>query len=280
MPVLETIFEMKSITILTIIILTTLLCGCKKDNESNQKESITVTLSIVDLTIFNMVETEFSVTASSEIKEARFYFDGKSIGSVITTPYKLKYTPINIDPGQHEIKCIVVSLNGNEFSAAKNANLILRLGDEYKGGKIFYLDQSGVHGLISSTKDLDIVSGIGFHWGEQQLINTTKDNGFENTKKMISVSPNEYYAAYHFKNGYNYNGYNDWYIPAIQELEILKENMNLVGGFTNDLNWKANYWSSSELSASNAEALHFNVLMGNSYNKQSYGLMVRPIRKF
>jgi hypothetical protein len=271
---------MNTVNLRFLAIALTILTSCSKDSGPNQDENITVNLSISSTTIYNNEEIELTANPSSEIKEVKFYLDGTSIGSVISSPYKLKYIPKDVDPGQHDFKSVAISDNNNEFSASISTTLVLRLGDSFKGGKIFYLETSGLSGLIASTEDLNIGGNEGFFWGQEVMVNTTKDNGQINTQKMIPVSPSSSYAAYYFKNGYNHNGYSDWYIPAISELKILKEMKDVVGGFTNDVNWKGNYWSSSELNASNAEALHFNVLMGNYYNKQSYALKIRPIRKF
>ncbi|GHV10498.1 hypothetical protein FACS189491_00040 [Spirochaetia bacterium] len=44
---------------------------------------------------------------------------------------------------------------------------------------------------------------------------------------------------------FNYDGYTDWFLPSLDELDLMYKNLAMkgLGGFTGD--W---YWSSSELS--------------------------------
>lgn len=264
---------------LILFVLVILFNSCSKKDDS-LTENIIVTITSESSVMYNNVEIKFFASVSHQIKEAKFYLNGQLIGTSLYEPYNVSFTPKDIDAGLHEVKCVVVSNSGNEFDGSKNVEIQLRLGDEFKGGKIFYLDETGKHGLIAATTDMVVGDLISFSWGTTVLIGTDRDNGKENTRKMADNSTVSSHAGYHFKNNYNHNNFNDWYIPAINELIILKENKNYVGGFSNASNWEANYWSSTELSATNAEALHFNVLMGNSYEKNLYHLKVRPIRKF
>lgn len=103
--------------------------------------------------------------------------------------------------------------------------------------------------------------------------------GLENTNKMAEASTNKGHAGYVFKNGYKLNGYNDWYIPAKEELLSLKENMDYVGGFSRDEWGEVKYWSSTELSEDEAFGLNFIALSGTSCDKLTVK-RIRPIRKF
>jgi hypothetical protein len=269
--------------LLVLAVLPLLFVRCEKEDDTETKENILVTVSAKESTIYNGVETSFSASVNGEIKEAVFYFDGQNIGSSISHPYNIQYTPTDIEPGNHKITCIVKSKTGNDFTGEVSVFLKLRLGDEYQGGKIFFLETSGEHGLISSTVDLsydgDFGTEVRFSWGSETLLGTTKDNGKQNTALMAANAVSSGYAGFHFKNGYNYNSFSDWYIPSIDELELLKENKSYVGGFSNATDWQAMYWSSSESNSTMAFILNFNALMGNTNDKIKV-FKIRPIRKF
>ena len=85
----------------------------------------------------------------------------------------------------------------------------LHLGDEYQGGFIFYLDETNMHGLIASKKDL---SGEA-DWDE----------------------------AIAFCEKYSEGGYTDWRLPADVELNLLYLQKELLGGFV-----RFSYWSATE----------------------------------
>jgi len=267
-----------------LIVITVFIVECSKTNtegnNSRTDENLSIELSAKDVVLYNGVETEFYSSANGNITQVSYFFDGLGIGTMIQGPFKIKFTPEDIDPGIHKLKCIVRSEIGNEFSAEITLEIKLRLGDKFKGGKIFYLTEGGDHGLIAAVEDLGPNSDMGFFWGQYGLLGTNNDNGSDNTIKMISVASNEDFAGYFFKSGYNYNGFNDWYIPSMNELKILKSNKDIVGGFNNTTDWRSNYWSSSEIDETMAQSLHFNVLMGGNLDKGSYKLKVRAIRKF
>lgn len=253
-----------------------------ENDEQNEKLDVTVTL-ISPNVLNNGVKASFSATFSAPINEAVFYFDGKSIGSVISSPYSVDFTPVDVKPGVYLVTCIA-KVGTKTYSGEMSVKVELRLGDMFQGGRIFKLDASGKSGLIASVSDLSYSSTFGnevrFVWGLDILLGTTLDDGKKNTKLMSAVAPSAGYAAYHFKgDGLSLNGFSDWYIPSYRELELLKENKNLVGGFSTATDWQAIYWSSSELNETMAFQLNFNALMGNS-NDKSKAFKVRPIRSF
>lgn len=266
------------------LVIVSTFAGCS--NESNQDQDFTsITVSTSDVNVFN--GQEITITArinSGEVNKVTFYFDGTEIGSSIYAPYVKEYILQDVTPGTHKVTCIAETKWGNQIQDETNVSLTLRLGDEYQGGKIFYLEENGKNGLIASKEDLSYNSDQGtefrFYWGVPgELLGTSLDNGKENTAIMASKATSPGCAAYHFKNGYEYNGYNDWYIPSYNELELLKENKSYIGNFSNSTDWNAMYWSSSEQSETKAFILNFNALMGNTNNKERV-FKIRPIRQF
>lgn len=119
-------------------------------------------------------------------------------------------------------------------------NLILKIGQEYQGGIIFYLDDTEEHGLIAYQSDLadapwgcftqpnpvpptaPIAQNDGIGFGEQ------------NTLAIINFC-NEPNSAARLAYNLDGNGYDDWYLPSIDELALIYENRDLIGGFP-DLN--------------------------------------------
>lgn len=262
-----------------LLILSSLSCGKKgDDNHIDSPINPEIVISASDSPWYNNEKVTIGVSASVSIKEVNFYFNGSHIGGRIMTPWEIEFIPVDMLPDVHEIIVKVKSESGTEYQDSINVSVAVRLGDDFLGGRIFHIDDGGKSGLIAFKTDLQVGDRKGFTWGPIGQADTDKTNGYQNTLRMSYLATADYQAGYHFP--LNLNGYDDWYIPAIEELEILKENKHYVGGFSDASTWEANFWSSSELSVTNAEALHFNVLTGNSYQKNQYHLKIRPIRKF
>lgn len=266
---------MKKLMLLLLIAI--FFMNCETD-VSEEPEKIIVTINSNDVVYYNS-STSFYLTYTGDLKEATFYLDGQSIGSSILPPFSFNYMPSDLAPGDHQLSCLVTSNKGNKFTGTKTINLKIRLGDTYKGGKVFYIDNTETHGLISSTTDLIANGTDNFFWGPSELLNTDNSNGLLNTQKMANASKNAYYAGYHFKTGLLLNGYNDWYIPSINELILLKDGQDYVGGFSTNSS-DARYWSSSEVNAENGHALNLVALMGGTIPKGQYSYKIRPIKKF
>ncbi|MCX6279442.1 MAG: DUF1566 domain-containing protein [Bacteroidetes bacterium] len=135
--------------------------------------------------------------------------------------------------------------NGTGLSSAVSNSVTPGIGGSYGGGKVFYLDISGEHGLIAATSDQ---GGIRWALYDYESItvplgtSTVFGAGSANTDHIISqhgAGATGYAAA--LARAYTGGGYNDWYLPSKDELNILYLNRAAIGGFTND-----NYWSSSE----------------------------------
>jgi hypothetical protein len=129
------------------------------------------------------------------------------------------------------------------------------LGMSYQGGIIFYILQSGdngyvagqTHGLIAATSDQS--SGIGVKWSDYYTaigtLSETIGTGSANTTNIINspIGNSTNYAA-GLARAYRGGGYNDWYVPSINELnELYNSRSYFVGNssFSDGI-----YWSSSE----------------------------------
>ncbi len=146
---------------------------------------------------------------------------------------------------------LIVSCSSSDDTQGEN--LTFEIGQEYQGGIIFYLDNTAEHGLIAYQSDLadapwgcfnqpDPVpptapiaqnDGIGF--------------GLQNTLAIMEYC-NELDIAARLAYDLSGNDYDDWYLPSIDELALIYEHRDLIGGFP-DLNGPSEvfvYASSSE----------------------------------
>lgn len=149
------------------------------------------------------------------------------------------------------------------------------IGQSYGGGIIFYIDNSGQHGLITATAD----QGTGISWRNGSNVvtdatGTAVGDGKSNTNKIVNAQGKTgtyaAYLCYKYKN----DGFKDWYLPSKDELDLLYDQRNVVGGFG-----ATDYWSSSESSKGKAWEQEFGGGFQFKYNK-SFTLNVRAIRSF
>jgi hypothetical protein len=188
------------------------------------------------------------------------------------------------------VTATTVSGNG-PASAASNIvtpAVVLKVGDSYQGGIIFYIFVSGdlgyvagqTHGLIAATSD----QSTGIAWitgGSTQttvngLTKSTLGKGQANTNYMIAQTG---YTGGAAKVCDNYSitansvTYSDWYLPSKEELNKLYLQKTAVGGFTSG--W---YWSSSE--GSNSIAWIQNSIGVQGYLNKANASLVRAVRTF
>jgi len=179
------------------------------------------------------------------------------------------------------------------FSSNTFALFTHQIGETYGGGKVFYVYDGGLHGLIAALADQGPSNGTQWDNGDSKLTGTTGDGvgaGAMNTVIIAATqldddeddemddTPNGKFAAKRCAD-YSVKGadgvtYGDWYLPSKAELNLLYKQKAVVGGFAN-----ATYWSSTETSSNNAWSQYFlNGQQGN--NRKFKPFRVRAIRAF
>ena len=167
----------------------------------------------------------------------------------------------------------------------------LSIGDAYQGGLVAYILLLGDPGYDANTQHGLIVSNAiqgNIKWYEGNTIRnrvykttnakgTAIGTGLSNTNTIIAIQgePSTSYAA-GLARAYNGGGYNDWYLPSVDELAKLYAMKVLgFGSFlTNVL-----YWTSTEQTNSMVRAQYF--FMGDKVGTGKYGQgYVRAIRSF
>lgn len=151
------------------------------------------------------------------------------------------------------------------------------IGQSYGGGIIFYIDETGKHGLIAAKEDQGIAPYAPA--AADNFIGATLKrigSGECNTLKIISsLGKSSLYAAIacaHYKGC----GYTDWFLPSIAELHELYLHRDVVGGFDSD----SDYWSSTEYDGFNAWSQYFGNVDQHRFYFKSAPAYVRAVRKF
>jgi len=151
----------------------------------------------------------------------------------------------------------------------------LAIGDTHQGGIIFYLDGSG-GGLIAAPTD----QSTGAEWGCKGVNITGAEGtaigtGAQNTIDILAECSTSNIAADVCRD-LTLDGYSDWFLPSRYELAEVYSSLYSagIGGFASYY-----YWSSSEVSASNAIIYHFGQNFNTSANKEA-SVYVRAIRAF
>ena len=159
------------------------------------------------------------------------------------------------------------------------------VGKSYGGGVIFhvYRDANNVeHGLICSIVNQSTSSAYS-NIDNQSIGTTTTWDGQTNTN-LMAAQTSASSGAWKLCNDYSYGGFSDWYLPSIDELNLLSTNrynvnktLSSIGGAT-QIQYD-DYWSSSE--TDNDDAWNFNFINGNAnYNYKNSTYYVRAIRQF
>lgn len=158
-------------------------------------------------------------------------------------------------------------------------NLPSEIGDERGGG--FYIgditipsgDDAGTYMVIMAGKE-------GESWEKWKLTETntvyTSDENYgkHNTVSMINAGISEHPAGAYCVN-YRGGGFDDWYMPAINEVALASDNKALLG----DLEMGSfNFWSSTK--SSSKEAMVMRIGLGQKViESKTKTIRVRPVRR-
>ena len=164
----------------------------------------------------------------------------------------------------------------NEMEAVQT----LKIGMDYKGGKIAYLltpsdpgyDANVQHGIIAAVADLP--GEVAWGCNDKFLAGRSSiGTGSQNTIDISSgctVAQNAATLCSNLSQG----GYDDWYLPSKDELNKLFLQMKVIGNFR-----EVCYWSSTETGKYNACTQIFDNGFQTA-NDKSTTFSVRPIRSF
>ena len=110
----------------------------------------------------------------------------------------------------------ILTSNGTTWisAAASGGGGTHTIGESYGGGKVFYVTNDGLHGLIAETQDQSVSSTW---YDAQDVISYPNNHSTEGQK------------------------FTDWRLPTKYELSLLYSQKSVVGGFAD-----FNYWSTTE----------------------------------
>jgi hypothetical protein len=161
---------------------------------------------------------------------------------------------------------------GNQVSFT-TSSATFYIGQNYGGGIIFYIDGTSQHGLIASTTD----QSTGAKWGCYGTLiggtSTAIGTGQSNTTAIINGCSTAGIAA-RICDELVLNGYSDWFLSSLDELNQMYLHKSVIGGFSNNGNW-----SSSEMDANFAYFQLFGTGVQSGNSKGNYNC-VRAIRAF
>ena len=250
------------------------------------------------LTTYNSFYYGYINSAFSDYTVTFTSVENQSASDTISTPSAsthYNYT-ISYEGGSSVTIALTDTFQLEERSATLSN---LEIGQEYEGGVIGYIFQNEdygfiageVHGIIISTEDQsqgNINWQIGTYSPEEQttyfnITNSIYEEigyGKANTDLIIQTqnSTGLPFEAANLTIEYSNDGYDDWFLPSIDELEIVYNlRFSLNGLFTNDY-----YFSSTEVNDAYARAVNFATGEKVDFYKGPGGttVRVRAIRYF
>ncbi|MCB0689809.1 MAG: DUF1566 domain-containing protein [Saprospiraceae bacterium] len=200
---------------------------------------------------------------------------------------KLKVT--EMDVANNETLLVVKQSDGTlatrdvaTLSAAEPS--VYAVGDYAQGGVVFYVDANGKHGKVLYIHSMGHLrwSNVDNEYNFEAA--WSAKNGAGNTSAIIQ-HPNHIFSAASVCAKMAYGGYDDWYLPALNELTQLYNSRTIVDQVLTSIGGEIlgtnGYWSSTEdnLQANKAWAWKFGDGTSALGFKDGFG-GVRAIRSF
>lgn len=181
------------------------------------------------------------------------------------------------------------------FSDTSNLAKTYEVGDFAQGGVVVWVDETKQHGLVCTITDV-IDGTIRWFAGTYGATRATGDGVFggeKNTAQILSSQiaigddGDDYAASICHTLVVNQNGvnYGDWYLPTVEELNLIGEQKNLVDS-TSTANGGTSlstspYWSSTELNEN--EAIFVTIVsagVSDDFINKAALFQVRAVRAF
>lgn len=192
-----------------------------------------------------------------------------------------------------------IDIANNVISATHTSDTIITysVGDFAQGGVVFWVDETGQHGLVC-----DPTPAFGHTWyaGTQGVTGAKGDGVYAGTNNTLMIifahkfsigdDGNPYAASYCNDLVVTQNGisYGDWYLPSLEELSLLHANQSIVNqAIQNNLGsgYAINSWCWTSNEYNSHEAYLFNVSSGQNAigHKSALGsssTYTRAVRRF
>jgi hypothetical protein len=159
------------------------------------------------------------------------------------------------------------------------------------GGFVFYVTDGGLHGLEASPVD----QSTGSAWGcdgdyVAEAVGTAMGTGAQNTDAIVLFECDDGSPAALAAASYELNGYSDWFLPSIDELNMMyheladtdNDSTNSGVGYAGDPGGFASYyyWSSSQDGSFNAWLQDFGIGLQSRDGGKPDAFRVRAVRAF
>lgn len=190
--------------------------------------------------VYNNKEFSYTVTFTDNpnVVSVDFYIDGRLDKTLFGKPFTYKSILRDIAVGKHSINVVAKLQEGVFLTAEKRFDFQVVLGDEYQGGVVIKLSEDKMHGTIAAKTDLEGGIEGKYKYGcyGRNYGSYSKIDGVENTKKFEGKTDSNF-AAIACLN-YQGGGYDDWYLPALEEFDDLKKlEDTLIQSRLNNLYW-------------------------------------------
>jgi hypothetical protein len=172
------------------------------------------------------------------------------------------------------IKAYVTNSKGTTYGPEKVFTTLTPptpyIGQDYAGGKVFYIDGTGQHGMVGA------ITGVSKPWGcnGTSMGGTQSGIGSGATNTAIIVAGCTEDNAAKYCDNLNLNGYSDWFLPSKDELNEI--NIKLI---KSNIIISSNNWTSTE-GSSNTAWLLVNGYIDVGYYNKAYNLSIIATRSF
>jgi len=266
----------------------------KTDPAGGTNYTITGTSQLLSVPYALHAKTAESVSGTITETDPVFTAWDKDYADLINTPAAADGSETKVTAGTN----VTVTGSGTTASpyvvnaTAGSGSTTFSVGDFAQGGIVFWVDETGQHGLVAAKED----QSTGVRWyagtyGNTQAKGDGPFSGEANTSIIIAAQvaigdDGSTYAARICNELQVTEGgktYGDWYLPSKEELDLMYQNkatidatagVNGGSGFAS-----AYYWSSTELNINSAWCQLFDNGYQN-YGNKFYTLRVRAVRAF
>ena len=210
------------------------------------------------------------------------YSAGVSTGKILTINESTKKIKLEVaEPITTPSENLVIAADGTIGTKAE-----FQIGDAAFGGVIFWLDETGEHGLVVG---FDEFTGP---WTDNFSANASfaKSNGIRggilNTTLIIIAAGGNQNAG-SICSAYQGGSFGDWYLPSeyefvklIDPLYFTDVNDAILSGAGTPLGNGENYWTSGEITSQSANVIEVPDANTTTMDKANSSIRIRPIRAF